>query len=171
MVLQWKYGLCYNSIVKNFNQKEMVTYIGINGENIYIKYTDGVIRKIIAKDIEYLKQADNIPYKINKTGDLGVYGKVTLVDDKLKFLVDEVIYDTDNSIKNSFERVKELGFDIVPYWFTTSLNPKTLQNTIDYIFDYAKEEGLSCNGIMFRIDDVQNQEIFKLKNEGDDNHG
>lgn len=158
-------------IVKNFDQKEMIAYANLNGTNVYIKYADGVIKRIITDNIDGLKQCTNIPYKINKTGHYRIYGKLTLVDDNLKFFVDETIDYVDSSVKNGFEKAKELGFDIVPYWYATSLNPKTLQNTIDYIFDYVAEEGLSCDGIMFRIDDVKNQEIFKLKKEGDNNHG
>ena len=106
-------------------------------------YEDGVILWIQIEDDKNLSQIVNLPYKISKKGLYTVAGKVAFVDNKFKFFVDTVDGD-------DLKEAKNLGFDIVPNWISSSVNPKTIQNAIDYIFDYAKEEGLPCKGVAFR---------------------
>jgi DNA ligase (NAD+) len=53
---------------------------------------------------------------------------------------------------------RKLGFDVVPHWFNNTangLNPNNLQGNIDYVFDYAKEEGLPCDGVVFKFNDIE----------------
>lgn len=151
-----------NDIIEEFNKEELIIHASFNGVNTLLTYKDGVIMQAETNSVEYLKQVDNLPYKIDRMGLYGVYGKMVFVDGKLKFFVDEVIDDIDNNVNNGFERAKELGFDIVPNWFATNLNPKALQSTVNYIFDYMKEEGFPYDGIMFRTNDCMHQRILKL---------
>ena len=159
-------------IVKNFNQKETMVYAKLVGTNVCILYVDGIIKKIYTKDAECLRHVCNIPYKINKEGAYYIFGKVVSVDGQSKFFLDDVIDDVvDNNINNKFEKAKELGFDIVSHWFASGLNPKTLQSTIEYVFDYIKEDELPCNSIIFRSNDALNKEVFEFKNKEDENNG
>lgn len=153
-------------IVENFDQKEVVAHAYLNGTNTILKYANGVITEIETENVEYLNKTYNIPYKINREDVYCVYGKIVCVDDKLKFFVDDIIDGVDNSINKGFKRAEELGFDVVPNWFAASLNPKMLQGTIDYVFDYMDEENLSYDGIIFRVDDIRSANIIKFKNEG-----
>ena len=160
-----------NDIIENFGEEKIVAYVELNGINAFIMYKDGVIVQIETDDIESLKQTDNIPYKFDRMGFYGVYGKMVLVDNKLKFFVDEVIDDTDNGIDNRFKRAKELGFDIVPNWTADNLNPKALQGAVNYIFDYVKEDGLPYDGIIFKSNDCMHQNTIRIKEEEVINHG
>ena len=133
-----------NDIVNFFNQKdEVMTYIYLDGEDMTVTYEDGVILWIQIEDDKNLKQVINLPYKINKKGVYTICGKVALVNNKFKFFVDSCEGD-------DLKEAESLGFETIPNWVAAGVNPKTIQSTIDYIFDYAKEEEMSCAGISFR---------------------
>ena len=51
--------------------------------------------------------------------------------------------------------VINLGFDVVPFWCPVNLDAKKLQETLDYIFDFAEEEGLPNDGIVFKFNDIE----------------
>lgn len=153
-------------IIENFNQNEVAVYAHLNGTNAILKYANGIIAEIETESVECLNNVYNIPYKINREDVYCVYGKIVFIDDKLKFFVDDIIDRVDNSINKGLKRAEELGFDVVPNWFAASLNPKMLQGTIDYVFDYMDEENLSYDGIIFRVDDIRSANIIKFKNEG-----
>lgn len=75
---------------------------------------------------------------------------------RAKFILWDVI-EGGNSIllKDNLNEAKELGFDVVPSWIATNLNPKNLQSNIDYVFDFAKEEGIPNDGIVFKFNDIE----------------
>ena len=55
-----------------------------------------------------------------------------------------------------------LGFDVVPHWSFTTLNPKSFQGSVDYIFDYAEEDGIPCNGIVFKLNDIEHGKMLRV---------
>ena len=59
-----------------------------------------------------------------------------------------------NSLKANLYEAQELGFSVVPFWVSINLDPKKLQNTLDYIFEYASDEGYPTDGIVFKFDDI-----------------
>lgn len=151
-----KYNLrkCHDieSIVEFANQKEMLVYPSLVGTNITIAYNDGIMTNLTIDNIAFnLNEVDNVPYKINRTGVYIVSGILT---HDLKFYVNDVIDGGGNILKGNLKEAEELGFDIVHNWIASTLNPKHLQNNIDYVFDYMLENELSCNGIVFMFNDV-----------------
>ena len=78
---------------------------------------------------------------------------------KVKFICWDVIEGGCNSLKDNLNEAKEIGFDVVPYWFvpnsSNGLNPKNLQSNIDYVFDYAEDNGYPNDGIVFKFDDIE----------------
>lgn len=120
------------------------TYI-VDGEAII---TDEDFKEV-NKDGEY-KNSRNLA-----SGTLSVLDTSLVAKRKLKFFAWDVINGNNGSLHESLDLASELGFDVVPHWFTKDLNPKKLQGTIDYIFDYASEEGLPNDGIVFKFDDIE----------------
>ena len=125
----------------------------INKEGVYIVDGEAIITDEdfaeINKDNEY-KNSRNLA-----SGTLSVLDTSLVAKRKLRFLAWDVIEGGSNSLKDNLNIAKELGFDVVPFWFATNLNPKNLQSNIDYVFDYAKEEGLPCDGIVFKFNDIE----------------
>lgn len=121
------------------------TYI-IDGEAI-IKDDDFAE---INKDNEY-KNSRNLA-----SGTLSVLDTSLVAKRKLCFIVWDVIEggNSNNLVSNLIE-AGELGFDVVPYWSAVSLDTKKLQSTLDYIFEYAEDEGLPCDGIVFKFNDIE----------------
>lgn len=120
------------------------TYI-VDGEAII---TDEDFAEI-NKDGEY-KNSRNLA-----SGTLAVLDTSLVAKRKLRFLAWDIIEGGSNSLKTNLNEAKELGFDVVPFWYATNLNPKNLQDNIDYVFDYAKDEGLPCDGIVFKFNDIE----------------
>lgn len=120
------------------------TYI-IDGEAII---TDNDFTEI-NKDGEY-KNSRNLA-----SGTLSVLDTSLVAKRRLRFFAWDIIEGGCNNLKDSLVMAKDLGFDIVPFWSSINLDVKKLQNTIDYVFEYAKEEGLPCDGIVFKFDDIE----------------
>ena len=75
---------------------------------------------------------------------------------KLRFIAWDIIEGgNSNSLKDNLFEARELGFSIVPFWPSINLSQKKLQNTIDYVFDYASDEGYPTDGIVFKFDDIE----------------
>lgn len=125
----------------------------INKEGTYVIDGEAIITDEdfteINKDGEF-KNSRNLA-----AGTLAVLDTSLVAKRKLKFFGWDIIEGGGNSIQTNLNEAKELGFDIVPFWFATNLNPKNLQNNIDYVFDYAKEDGYPCDGIVFKFDDIE----------------
>jgi DNA ligase (NAD+) len=60
-----------------------------------------------------------------------------------------------NYLKCNLDEARYLGFEVVPFWSATNLDPKKLQGTLDYVFEYASEEGVPCDGVVFKFDDIE----------------
>ncbi len=131
----------FKNVPLRINKKE--TYI-IDGEAII---TDGDFIDI-NKDGEF-KNSRNLA-----AGTLSVLDTSLVAKRKLRFFAWDTVDCGGNSLSDNLNEAKELGFDVVPYWSGTNLEPNKLKNTIEYIFDYAKEDGFPCDGIVFKFDDV-----------------
>ena len=125
----------------------------INKEGTYVVDGEAIITDEdfaeINKDGEF-KNSRNLA-----AGTLAVLDTSLVAKRKLKFFGWDIIEGGGNSLKANLNEAKELGFGIVPFWFATNLNPKNLQDNIDYVLDYAKEEGYPCDGIVFKFDDIE----------------
>ena len=141
-----------DSIIEFTNKQEMIVYPNINGTKVIIAYNDGIMSKFTFDNVAVnLSGISNVPYKINKKEVYIVTG-VLLQD--LRFYVTDVIEGGVNNLNLDLEEAKNIGFDVVPYWIADNLNPKNLQNGINYIMDYTEEEGLLCDSIVFRFNNT-----------------
>ena len=125
----------------------------INKEGTYI--VDG---EAIITDEDFAEVNKNGEYKNSRnlaSGTLAVLDTSLVAKRQLRLLGWDVIEGGGNSLKDNLNEAKELGFDVVPFWFAANLDPKKLQGTIDYVFDYAKDEGLPCDGIVFKFNDIE----------------
>lgn len=89
------------------------------------------------------------------SGTLSVLDTSLVSKRKLSFFAWDIINGGCNSLNDNLNEAKELGFDVVPYWPVINLDPKKLQGTIDYIFDYASDEGLPTDGVVFKFNDIE----------------
>lgn len=125
----------------------------IDKEGTYIVDGEAIITNEdfaeVNKDGEY-KNSRNLA-----SGTLSVLDTSLVAKRKLRFYVWDVIEGGGVSLKDNLIAAQELGFDIVPYWSVLGFNPKNTQATFDYIFDYAQEEGLPTDGIVFKFEDVE----------------
>lgn len=104
----------------------------------------------VNKDGEY-KNSRNLA-----SGTLSVLDTSLVAKRKLKFFAWDVIDGgKNNKLYDNLNEAKELGFDVVPHWIATNLDPKNLQGNIDYIFDYASEDGFPCDGAVLKFNDIE----------------
>lgn len=92
------------------------------------------------------------------SGTLAVLDTSLVSKRKLRFYAWDVIEGGGNSLNDNLNEARELGFDVVPHWLnnnTNGLNPKNLQGNIDYVFEFAVEEGLPNDGVVFKFDDIK----------------
>lgn len=125
----------------------------INRTGTYI--IDG---EAIITDEDFAEVNKNGEYKNSRNlaaGTLSVLDTSLVAKRRLKFYGWDVINGGGNSLNDNLNEARELGFDIVPFWSSVNLDPKKIQNTIDYIFDFAEEEGLPCDGIVFKFNDIE----------------
>ena len=125
----------------------------INKEGTYI--VDG---EAIITDEDFAEINKNGEFKNSRNlaaGTLAVLDTSLVKKRKLRFIAWDVIEGGGNSLKDNLNGAKGLGFDVVPFWSAVNLDPKKLQNTIDYVFDYAEEDGLPCDGIVFKFNDIE----------------
>lgn len=88
-------------------------------------------------------------------GTLAVLNTSLVANRRLKFFAWDVIDGGGNSLSNNLNEARTLGFDVVPYWSVINLDYKKIQSIIDYIFDFAEEDGLPNDGIVFKFDDIE----------------
>ena len=125
----------------------------INKTGTYI--IDG---EAIITDEDFAEVNKNGEYKNSRNlaaGTLAVLDTSLVSKRKLKFYAWDVIEGGCNNLNENLEEARLLGFDVVPFWYTANLDGKRLQGTLDYIFDFAKDEGLPCDGIVFKFNDVE----------------
>ena len=125
----------------------------INKEGTYV--IDG---EAIITDDDFAEVNKDGEFKNSRNlacGTLAVLDTSLVAKRKLRFVNWDVIEGGVNSLATNLSEVRELGFEVVPFWSVVNLDPKKLQSTIDYVFEYAKEEGLPCDGIVFKFDDIE----------------
>lgn len=129
----------------------------INKDNAYI--LDG---EAIILDEDFVEINKNNEYKNSRnlaSGSLAVLDTSLVAKRRLRFYGWNVVDGGGNSLKDNLVEAKELGFDIVPYWFnpntSNALNPKNLQGNIDYVFEYARDSGYPYDGIVFKFNDIE----------------
>lgn len=125
----------------------------INKTGTYI--IDG---EAIITDEDFAEVNKNGEYKNSRNlaaGTLAVLDTSLVSKRKLKFYAWDVIEGGCNNLNENLEEARLLGFDVVPFWYTANLDGKRLQGTLDYIFDFAEEEGLPCDGIVFKFNDIE----------------
>ena len=127
----------------------------INKSGTYI--VDG---EAIITDEDFAEINKNGEFKNSRNlaaGTLSVLDTSVVSQRRLRFFAWDVIEGGGNSLNDNLNEAKELGFDVVPHWFNndTALSPKNLQSSIDYVFDYASDEGLPCDGVVFKFDDIE----------------
>ena len=75
---------------------------------------------------------------------------------KAKFIAWDVIEGgSNNNLIDNLQEAASLGFDIVPFWKVNNFKTNTLQGGIDYVFDYAAENGYPNDGIVFKFNDIE----------------
>ena len=128
----------------------------INKSGTYI--VDG---EAIITDEDFAEINKNGEFKNSRNlaaGTLSVLDTSVVSQRRLRFFAWDVIEGGGNSLNDNLNEAKELGFDVVPHWFnnaTNALSPKNLQSNIDYVFDYASDEDLPCDGVVFKFDDIE----------------
>lgn len=147
-----------NDIIKFANNKELVASVSLNGINTSLIYKDGFLSEVKTNDTEVkklIKQLENMPLKINKDGTYIISGKIVTIQEKLKFYAYDIIESENDNLFDNLHDAENLGFDVVPYWIISTINPKKFQNNVDYMYENADEDGLSYNGVVFRYNDIE----------------
>ncbi|MBO5828757.1 MAG: NAD-dependent DNA ligase LigA [Paludibacteraceae bacterium] len=146
---------------------------GIKGNNVteHIKRFKNVPLKIdkqgtyiidgecIIIDDDFSEINKNNEYKNSRNlaaGTLSVLDTSLVAQRKLSFYAWDVIEGgSTNNLKDNLNEARTMGFDTVPSWVATNLDPKNLQDNIDYVFDFAVDEGLPNDGIVFKFNDIE----------------
>jgi DNA ligase (NAD+) len=148
-------GVVGSDITEHVKQFKNVP-LKINKSGTYI--VDG---EAIITDEDFAEINKNGEYKNSRnlaSGTLSVLDTSLVAKRRLRFYAWDVIEGGGNSLNDNLNEARELGFDVVPHWFnntTNGLSPKNLQSNIDYIFDFAKEEGLPTDGVVFKFNDIE----------------
>lgn len=127
----------------------------INKKNTYIIDGEAVIL-----DEDFAEVNKNGEFKNSRNlvaGTLSALDTSLVSQRKVKFIAWDVIEGGGNSLIDNLKEAREIGFDVVPHWFNnteTGLNPKNLQDNIDYVFEYARDNGYPHDGIVFKFNDI-----------------
>ena len=113
----------------------------------------------IITDEDFAEVNKNGEYKNSRNlaaGTLSVLDTSLVAKRKLCFMAWDIIEGgSSDKLKDNLNEAKTLGFDVVPSWIATNLDPKNLQDNIDYVFDFAVDEGLPNDGIVFKFNDIE----------------
>lgn len=113
----------------------------------------------IITDEDFAEINKNGEYKNSRNlaaGTLAVLDTSLVAQRKLSFYAWDVIKGgNSNNLKDNLNEARTLGFDTVPSWVATNLDPKNLQSNIDYVFEFAADEGLPCDGIVFKFNNIE----------------
>lgn len=149
-------GYVGSDITEHIKQFKNVPF-KINKSDTYI--VDG---EAIITDEDFAEMNKDGEFKNSRNlaaGTLSVLDTSLVAKRRLRFLVWDVIEGGGNSLNKNLTEARELGFDVVPFWVNTNsanaLNPVNLQSNIDYVFDYAADEGLPNDGVVFKFNDIE----------------
>lgn len=113
-------------------------------------------------DEDFAEINKNNEYKNSRnlaSGTLSVLDTSLVAKRKLRLYGWDVVEGGGNSLKDNLTEARELGFDIVPFWYnpntSVALNPDNLQSNIDYVFEYARDNGFPCDGVVFKFNDIE----------------
>lgn len=138
-------------IVEFSNKEKMLVYLNIIGENATITYVDGVMTEFVINNaLVNFDGITNVPYKINRDGIYIVKGVLY----GLNFYVKNATKEDNTDLKGNLKEAEKLGFTVVPNWLATNLDTKNLQSNLEYVYDYAEEEELLHDGVVFRFNDI-----------------
>ena len=126
----------------------------INKKDTYV--IDG---ECIITDEDFAKVNKNNEFKNSRNliaGTLASLDTSVVSQRKAKFIAWDVIEGgSSNNLDDNLAEANELGFSVVPFWSAVNLDQKKLQNTLDYIFEYASDEGIPCDGVVFKYNDIE----------------
>lgn len=129
----------------------------INKDNTYI--LDG---EAIILDEDFAEINQNGEYKNSRnlaSGTLSVLDTSLVAKRRMRFFGWNIVEGGSNSLKDNLAEAKLFGFDIVPHWFngnnSYALNPDNLQGNIDYVFEYARDNGYPHDGVVFKYNDIE----------------
>lgn len=149
-------GYVGSDITEHIKQFKNVPY-KINKSGTYTIDGEAIITdedfSEINKDGEF-KNSRNLA-----AGTLSVLDTSLVAKRRLKFFAWDIVEGGCNSLKDNLCEARDLGFDIVPFWYnpnsSSALHPKNLQSNIDYVFDYAEENGFPNDGVVIKFDNVE----------------
>lgn len=140
-----------NDIVEFSDKEKMLVYLNIIGEKTMITYVDGIMTEFVINNaLVNFEEIKNVPYMIDKKSIYIIEGVLYGLD----FYVTNAIKEDNTDLRNNLKEAEKLGFTIVPHWFSTNLDVKNLQSNLEYVYDYAEEEGFKHNGVVFRFNDI-----------------
>ena len=126
----------------------------INKEGIYI--IDG---EAIITDEDFAEINKNNEFKNSRNliaGTLSSLDTSVVSQRKAKFIVWDIIEGGNgNNLKDNLSEAQELNFDVVPFWVVNNFKPDVVQNGIDFVYDYAKENGFPVDGVVFKFNDIE----------------
>lgn len=126
----------------------------INKKNRYI--VDG---ECIISDDDFARINQNEEYKNSRNliaGTLNSLDTTIVSQRRAKFIVWDVIEGgSSDKLTDNLNDAESLGFSVVPFWYPVNLESKKLQSTLDYVFEYASDEGLPCDGVVFKFNDIE----------------
>lgn len=116
----------------------------------------------VITDDDFAEININSEYKNSRNlaaGTLSVLDTSLVSQRKLKFIAWDIIEGGNNSLKDNLTEARELGFEVVPFWImpnpSNAFDPKNLQSNIDFVFDYAEENGFPIDGVVFKFNDIE----------------
>ena len=128
--------------------------LNINKEGTYI--IDG---EAIITDEDFAEINKNNEFKNSRNliaGTLSSLDTSVVSQRKAKFIVWDIIEGGNgNNLKDNLSEAQELNFDVVPFWVVNNFKPDVLQNCIDFVYDYAKENGFPVDGVVFKFNDIE----------------
>lgn len=130
----------------------------INKDNTYILDGEAVIL-----DEDFAEINQNGEYKNSRnlaSGTLSVLDTSLVAKRRMRFYGWNVVEGgISNELRGNLNEADVLGFDIVPNWFNANtdvaLNPDNLQSNIDYVFEYARDNGYPNDGVVFKYNDIE----------------
>ena len=126
----------------------------IDKEGLYIIDGEAVIL-----DDDFAEVNKNNEFKNSRNliaGTLSSLDTSVVSQRKAKFIAWDVIEGgNNNNLIDNLQEAENLGFDIVPFWSVNNFKANALQGGIDYVFDYALENGYPNDGIVFKFNDIE----------------
>lgn len=158
-----------NDIIEFSNQKELFAYVDVDGLDMIVTYENGYIKDMQIESVNntILESvcALSVPCCNPEIVDCSIKGKL-VISDRPVFYVTEILNGDCNTFQGNLHIAKDLGFDTVPNWKFSTINQKSFQSSIDYIFENAEEDEIPCNGVVFKFNDIGYAEMMSVMGNG-----